>query len=458
LSPNSASQHDNRLDFLDQAAFLSMRATGLGQLMQVVWIYRRPVDAQQLRRFHQNFGHGLFGRRIQRSPLPFGRHRWVASPGPATEFVVEDGPRPREALGAWMDERAEVAVDPEAGPTWHLAMLPMTDGTTAVSLVMSHCVSDGAGAMLSIVNAVKGNTGDFGYPPPRDRTRLRDVAADVGAALRGLPELVRTLGAAVGFAVRHRRDLLGAAAPRQTPVPATTTTPGGDELFFVPVVTVFITGENWDARAEALGGNSYSLLAGLGAKLGHWLGRVRADDGAVNLVIPISDRVDGDTRAAAMPFANVSVDPSDVSTDLTAARSAIRQAVAAVREQPDEVLTLLPLIQLVPDWAVEKMADGFLGSAALPVTCSNLGDLDPVIARPDGADADFVVIRGLNQHVKRADLERTGGQLFLVATRINGTVTFNVGAYRPQTSNDRSELRALVLRALDEFGLVWEPL
>ena len=34
---------------------------------------------------------GLAGRRIERSPLPFGRHRWVLDPRPAPFDVVEAG-------------------------------------------------------------------------------------------------------------------------------------------------------------------------------------------------------------------------------------------------------------------------------------------------------------------------------------------------------------------------------
>ena len=53
---------DNRLDFTDQAMFLGLRATGQEAVMQVVWIYERPIDLDGVRRFHAHIGHGLLGR------------------------------------------------------------------------------------------------------------------------------------------------------------------------------------------------------------------------------------------------------------------------------------------------------------------------------------------------------------------------------------------------------------
>ena len=136
-------QPDNRLTFMDQAGIQLLRATGRGQLMQIVWIYEHRLDVDGLRRFHRNFGYGMAGRRVERSPLPFGRYRWVSSLGPQSGIDFVEQPRPRAALSDWVDERSQVPVDPEWGPGWHLGVLPMTDGSTAVSLVGSHHLGDG---------------------------------------------------------------------------------------------------------------------------------------------------------------------------------------------------------------------------------------------------------------------------------------------------------------------------
>ncbi|OOK84385.1 hypothetical protein BZL29_0242 [Mycobacterium kansasii] len=104
---------DNRLAYLDQAAFLGLRA-GHVSLLQVTWIYDRAVDLDGLRRFHRNLGRGLLGRRIERSPVPFARDHWVLAPAPAEiDFVAT--PRRRSDVGAWVDERARRPVDPEWG-------------------------------------------------------------------------------------------------------------------------------------------------------------------------------------------------------------------------------------------------------------------------------------------------------------------------------------------------------
>src|SRR3712207_5529342 len=111
---DAAVRPDNRLSFIDQLLFLGQRATGQELAMQAVWVYGRPVDTDGIRRFHENFGYGLFGRRIERSPLPFGRHRWVSALGPAADLDIAE-PRPRSELTDWADERTQLPLDPEYG-------------------------------------------------------------------------------------------------------------------------------------------------------------------------------------------------------------------------------------------------------------------------------------------------------------------------------------------------------
>ncbi len=51
------------------------------------------------------------------------------------------------------------------------------------------------------------------------------------------------------------------------------------------------------------------------------------------------------------------------------------------------------------------------GGTALPVTCSNLGDLPPRKNRRDGTDADYVNMRNLEPDMKKSTLEGIAGQL-----------------------------------------------
>jgi hypothetical protein len=443
----TAAPPDNRLSLVDQLLFLGQRATGQELVMQVVWVYQHAVDLDGLKRFHHNFGYGLFGRRIERSPLPFGRHRWVSSLGPPSDIDIAERARARTELSDWLDERAQLPIDPETGPGWHLGVLPMTDGSTAVSLVLSHCLSDGIGALQSIVDAVKGSRRDLGYPPPRSRFRLRAVASDLSQTAQDVPEVARTLGAAVKLAFRRRHEIARSGASRPTG------SAGADCNVVAPAITIYVDLDDWDACASSLGGTSHSLVAGFAAKLGEPLGRRRAYDGAVTLHVPISDRTPDDMRANAASLATVIVDPTQVTTDLSEARVAIKQALKALREAPDETLQLLPLTPFIPRRAVKRGSDVVFGFDDLPVSCSNLGEVDPVVARADGTDAEYVMLRGIDRHVTRQFLERRGGLLTVLAGRIGGKISITVVSYQPGRENTKPRLRELASHTLAEFGL-----
>ena len=417
--------------------------------MQAVWVYERPVDLEGLRRFHRNFGYGLFGRLIERSPLPFGRHRWVSSLGPPSDLDIAESPRPRAELSDWVDERAQLPIDPEWGPGWSLGVLPMTDGSTAVSLVLSHCLSDGIGALLAIVDAIKGNRRDLGYPPPRSRSRRSAVVSDLRQTAQGAPEVARTIVTAAKLAFRRRHEITRSGAPR----PSTSLGEAGNANVVAPAITIYIDLDDWDACADSLGGTSYSLVAGLAAKFGERLGRRRAADGVVTLNIPVSDRLPDDTRANAASLATVTIDPTRVTTDLTGARAEIKQALKTLREAPDETLQLLPLTPFVPKRAVKRGSEVVFGFEDLPVSCSNLGEVDSVMGRVDGTDAEYVMLRGVDRHVTRQYLERRGGLLTVLAGRIGGKISITVVAYQPGGQNSKPHLRELAAQTLAEFNL-----
>src|ERR1700754_2447827 len=145
----------NILDLFDQTVFRFEQATGVTSVGQCVWVYDRGVDMDGLRRFHRHLQRGRLSRRIEQSPLPFGRHRWISPNGtPALEIV--ETPRPREDFDSWLREQANTPLDLEKGPGWHLAALPFTDGGTGVTLVVSHSITDGGGLCLAIADATAG--------------------------------------------------------------------------------------------------------------------------------------------------------------------------------------------------------------------------------------------------------------------------------------------------------------
>ena len=436
------SRRDDRLDYIDQASFLSIRATGRQQLGQLVWLYEHPVDYDALRRFHRNYGHGLVGRRIERSALPFGRHRWVAEVGTTRELEISP-PRPREDLNDWMDEQAELPIDPEHGPGWRVGVLPMTDGSTAVSAVLSHTLADGIGLLLTSARAATGQIENFDYPARQARTRRRALASDAAQTLRDLPEVGRTVAAAAKLAYKRRGELGGGDAPAAA-------TTGPDEHVVVPTASAFVSAADWDARAEALGGNSYSLMAGFVSRLAIEMGRHRAD-GAVSLLVAMSERTEGDTRGNAVSLATVVVDPAPVAEDLSAVRAAMKKGLQELKDTPDETFALLPLNPFVPKKAVQRTAGLMFGD--LPVSCSNVGPLDPAVNRPDGTDAEYLFLRPVDQGVTRYELERVGGHLVVASGRLNGTVSIGVVGWKVGATNTHAALRATVTQVLAEFGL-----
>jgi hypothetical protein len=447
---NADARPDNRLALVDQGLFAGHRAAGLNLVIQCVWLYQHDVDLDGLRRFNRNLGHGLLGRRIERSPLPFARPRWVVDRG-ASDIDVAECARPRAELSDWADERSQLPIDPEWGPGWHLGVLPLTDGSTAVSLVLSHYVVDGLGLAIVTADAALGNSYDLGYPPPHSRTRRRAAVQDARQTARDAPEVGRALVSAARLARRARQDPARSAASR----PVALSAGDGDDAVVVPTVSIQIDLDDWDARAGALGGTGKTLIAALAAKLAESIGRRRAGDGLVTLHLPMNDRTEGDTRANAMSIASVSVDPTGVTTDLRDIRAAIKQALSTLRETPDESLQLRSLIPFTPKRALKRMVDAGLTDPDAPMLCSNLDEFDPMVVRLDGTDGELILTRATGQGVTRQWLELAGGQMTLQSWRVGGgsKIYFTINAYQPGAENTKHALREVAAHTLAEFGL-----
>ena len=447
---------DNRLVLTDQAFFAGHRAAGQKEVMQVAWIYERPVDMDQLRRFHRNLGNGLLGRRIERSPLPFGRYRWVSDTR-ASQFDIAERARPRAELADWLDERSQLPIDPESGPGWRLSVVPFTDGTTAATLVISHYVVDGIGAVVAVALASMGETLELGYPPPRSRSMVRALVQDAGQTARDAPGAARALVAAVKEARRRRHD--GDRAPhRAAGAVSAAAADSGDAPVTVPAIWVRIKMDDWNARAEALGGTTSTLAVALTAKLDRHMGRRHGEADDVKMLLLVNDRAVGDVRAVAVSFARLSIDPTEVTSDLRGARAAVKQGLQVLRETPDESAELVALTPFTPKPAWRQLVDFALNDPDQPAVCSNLGDTGPAVIRPDGTPSDSAFARGTSQHMTRRWLERMGSQLqlyFGTAVEINA-IGIHIRAYDPDSVTSKAALRELAARTLAEFGLTGE--
>lgn len=438
---------EHHLEFLDQTALELLRATGRNQLIQCVWVYEHPMDANGLERFHHNLYASLASRLIERSPLPFGRPRWVRPVGPPPPIQTSTRSRPRRELMDWADELGNLPMDLARGPGCYIAVQPLDDGATAVSVVASHVIGDGVGGLLAVFEAVTGNIRDPGYDAPGARSRLGAITADLRQAARDLPQTIRAAAKAAVMLRGRRRELLRSGGAREEAADGT--------HIVVPSVAFYLDVAEWDAKAESLGGNSYSLVAGFAARLAEHLGRRRASDGAVTLSIAINMRESlDDDRALAMGFANASFDPSPVTRDLSEARAAVRAAREKAKSESDPTMELLALIPWAPRRGAKLITELlFSYSDDLPVSCSNLGDLPPELACVDGTPAESVFVRALDTNVTLGELKRSHGQLVVVSGRINGKIAISVEAYQLGAENSNERLRELVCSTLGEFGL-----
>lgn len=446
-----ATAADNVVPYPDQAMFLALRGADQAAVMQALWIYDRPVDREGVARFHRNLYNGLLGRQIETSALPFGRHRWVAASTSQPNLDFSDSIRPRAELFDWADEQIALPMDPERGPAWRIAVQPFDDGRSVVSLVVSHCIVDGSGAVLSCVEAFHGMSRGLNYPAPGTRTRSQALREDLRQLTRDLPEIGRTVIRFAKVAFGRRKEL---ARPTAAPAPVTNSA----DAAHVPSASIFIDIDQWDSKAESLGGNYFSFVAGFAGRIAENLGRTRASDGAVTLMIPVNDRGDfNDTGGNVVSIANVSFDPATVMNDLTGPRGAIRDALKTAREVPDEMVELLPLIPFVPKRGIARMVNVAFGfTTDVPVSVSNLGDLPADMMMVDGSPAQYLCFRGVDREVSPQTLEARGGILTLAAGRISGKVVITVISYQPGRENTQAGLREVIAQTLGEFGLSGE--
>ncbi|AQT82638.1 hypothetical protein B1R94_07575 [Mycolicibacterium litorale] len=437
---------------MDQAFYAGHRAAGQKEVMQVGWLYKHEVDLKGLEHFRDALGQGMMGRLIERSPLPFGRWRWVSDPAPAPLDIAVTI-RPRAELDDWFDERTQLPIDPESGPGWRISVVPLSDGSTAVSLVLSHYVIDGIGAAVAVTEALMGLTRDLGYPPPKSRSRLNALAEDTRQAVHDAPAVGRAVLAALKEARRRQQDVVHTQAQAALPPPPLTS--GADDTIIVPSIWIRIRLDEWNDRAKALGGTASALAAAFTARLDRHMGRQHGGSDDVKMLLTVNTRTMDDARAVAVSFVRVGIDPTGVTADLSEARAAIKQALTSTQDTPDESAGLVALTPFTPKRAWQHLIDYAVSDPDQPAVCSNLGDTGPAAIRPDGTLCNSMFARGASQNVTRGWLERTGGllQVFVgTSTEIN-QVGVCVRGYHSDSVTSRSQLRELAVVTLAEFGL-----
>lgn len=427
------------VDLVDHTFFRIERAAEVTNVIQCAWVYDRPVAIDGLRRFHHHLQRGRLARRIERSPLPFGRPRWV-SPWQQNQLEIAEERCPRADFDTWLARQADTPLDAEHGPGWHLAVVPFSDGGAGVSLVASHCLTDAVGLCEALADAAQGRDLPRRWPAAGSRPRPQALREDVWQTVRDVPAIGKAAAVAAQFAWRNRRDGGQVATPT-----------GPSARITIPTATAFVDADQWDSRAGDLGGTSNTLLVAVAARMAQRMGRTTAD-GAVAVTMAVSQRAPGDTRANAITNVDFTVNPTHAATDLREIRTATKQALIRCAEQPEQRWRLLPLVPVIPERLGRRWVDA-AATSAVSVGASNVGIIDPAVNRPDGTDADHFAMRSLTAHATTAMTDRSGGLLSVLSGRVRGTVFVSVVSYQRDGRNSNSFVNGLVSDVLSEFAL-----
>lgn len=432
---------DDVLCYMDQGSFVGLRALGRGPALHLTWSYPHAIDEAAVRQFSERLARGLLGRLLQRSPLPWGRHRWVANPvpGPVTWF------RDPLPLGGLPERNAllDLPVDPERGPGWRLAVQALEGGGCALTMLVSHTIADMQAASQAIADAVAGRGLDHGFPAPSWRWSPVRLARDSVESLRALPGVWRAL---VALVRRSRTERVGLSRSNSR---ARSSPDQREPAADVPLVQVVMDAGACQQRASDLGVASNTLITAFAARLAVRMGRVDAS-GRVKLVLPVSDRHSGDRRGNALRSIAVMADPDDCRNDPRALQRDLKAALASLIRHGDDLSPLFPLIPYVPLRLARRLERAALG-ADLPVGCSLIGELPLELIRPCG-EASLLQISLLERYTA-SELERLGGVLFIPCCRVGERLFLTVSGYTPDRATTRAELAPFVRDALTDMGL-----
>lgn len=448
----------------DQALYLAHTAAGHEAVIQILWIYRHPINLDGLRRFKSHLEQGLLARVIRPSLLPIGRHHWVAAPPSNSDLAVGSQPLSRGDFHAWADAQVQLPLDPARGPAWRLSVQPVTDGSTAVSLVVSHCIADGMATIMAVCEAVRGERRSIGELRPGGRAaalarEVRQLVLDSPTTLRALTRLIATGVTGIRtFDLRRRRRPARSARQASSNGSTAHGSAEPDRDVSLPSVSIAVPSSIWSDRVKGVGANDSALLTAMAAALGARLGRVR--DGSVSIMFPVSLRSgSADSGGNRVSIATLPVSVDTLTGPLKNVQRALLAKMRTTRRGPGGVEALLPLIPFVPRALVaagSNLAFGF--SANVPVTCSYVGTFPPDILRIDDTEAEEFTFRGVDRRLSERSLERRGGVATLLAGFVRDSMVLTFVAYQPGAVTDSARLQAIAEQILADYELRGEVL
>jgi hypothetical protein len=411
--------------------------------LHFTWIYPHRLEVAAVDLFNERIARGLLGRLLQRSPLPFGRHRWVVNSAPAPiTWVLEEISADR--LPAWRSSLVDLPVDPEYGPGWRLAVQCIEGGGCAMSILISHTIADCQAALQAIVEASTDSAFQPRFPIASRRWSFNRILRDSQECLRALPDVLRALSLLVRQGnIRDNNLLRSAGRPHLT---------GAHEfetVVDVPLVSVVMDSVEFAGRAQSLNVASNSLFMLLAVRLAFRMGRVNPE-GHVNLVLPVSDRRAGDTRGNALSSVTIVADPELCIKEPLRLQRQARSALTKLIRNGDPLTTLLPLVPFIPLALVRHLEDALLGTD-LAVACTLLPPVRPELGRVC-SEASFLQMSGLERYTAPV-LARMGGRLYLTCYRFGEREVVTISGYSPKFATTRSAIAELVRDSLADIGL-----
>ena len=430
-----------RLTYDDDLFLRAGRVLGIPVVNQSVWRLHGRVDHAELDELARAMAGGRLGRLVVRSRVPGARDRWVRAAAVPAVVRTPEPIAPSAVLG-WAHEQADVDLDPELGPGWRFATAETTDGGSVLSLTVSHAIGDGGAHIASVVEGRRRDpSARVDVPQARVRDDVRDAAGQVARAARG-----------VWRAVRDRHTPRAAPPlPPGTQMSAVRDGGAGDPsgpAFRAPLAVVDCDAAAWDRVAAEAGGTANALLVAVATEVLLSSGRVRTT-APVRVALPVSGRRGTDLRANATVGVSIVVDPdpSGRVPDLRAVRERSKAAFSRIGVAEPPARAFEPLVQLLPDPLVARLAR----TSPVPLClCSNLGALPEEFVAPLGAPAAAVAMRSMTRDVTRSMLRARGGGLSVWLARVGGTVTLSVLGLDPDHFPDEAELGRHVAKVLEQ--------
>lgn len=423
---------------------MGLRSLGRQPIIHFCWIYRDVLDESMVNKFNTQLSKSLLGRVLQRSALPWGRHRWVSHLAPAPVTWFKDA----ISLKSLPDRQATwiaLPLDPELGPAWRLAVQILEGGGCAMSLLVSHTIADVNAVMIAVAESIAGRYLGHPFPAPHSRWSPAILIRDSLESLAALPHAWRALKtlsqkiSRVSFPVLQSASSAMRVADnaQQSPVQ-------------VPTLHVTLEQSAFEKNASQLGVTGNVLVAAFALKLASLLGRMDSE-GRIKLVLPVSDRFDGDLRGNALRAVTVLVDSQACRSDLKILQRTLRTEFQKLVRHGDDLTPLLPLLPYIPLWLARHLESVALGDD-LTVACSLLGEFPSDLMSPCGA-AEQLLLSPLERHTY-AELVRQRGRLYVFSYCMQNKVHITVSGFAPSQVTNRDELAPFVRTALEDLGLI----